>query len=79
MDTYFSNLLQFLNLRDLLISIIKSVAFGAVISIGATLQGFSFERAITEVPVAGLKAVGSAFGLCIVVDILLSALYYIVA
>jgi phospholipid/cholesterol/gamma-HCH transport system permease protein len=79
MDTYFSNLLQFLNLRDLLISIIKSVAFGAVISIGATLQGFSVERAITEVPVAGLKAVGSAFGLCIVVDILLSALYYIVA
>jgi phospholipid/cholesterol/gamma-HCH transport system permease protein len=76
---YFSNLLQHLNIRDILISIIKSISFGAIISIGACMQGFSVERASTEVPVAGLRAVSSAFGLCIVVDILLSALYYIVA
>jgi phospholipid/cholesterol/gamma-HCH transport system permease protein len=36
------------------------------------------ERASTEIPVAGLRAVGAAFGWCIVVDILLSALYYMV-
>jgi len=77
-DYYFNNLLQSLNIRDLLITIIKSIASGAVISIGAVIEGFSVERASTEVPVAGLRAVSSAFALCIVVQVLLSVLYYIV-
>ncbi|MDR0503071.1 MAG: ABC transporter permease [Treponema sp.] len=78
MDYYFGNLLQHLNLRDVMLSLIKSVSFGAIISIGAVIEGFSVERASTEVPVAGLRAVSSAFALCIVVNVLLSALYYIV-
>jgi phospholipid/cholesterol/gamma-HCH transport system permease protein len=78
MDHYFSSLLQNLNIRDLMITIIKSISFGAIISIGAVIEGFSVERAITEVPVAGLRAVSGAFGLCIVVNVLLSALYYVV-
>jgi len=78
MDYYFSNLLQYLSIKDIMLSIIKSIAFGAIISIGAVIQGFSVERASTEVPVAGLKAVSGAFALCIVVNVLLSVLYYIV-
>jgi len=78
-DYYFSNLLQYLSIKDILLSIIKSVANGAIISIGAVIQGFSVERASTEVPVAGLKAVSGAFALCIVVNVLLSVLYYVVA
>ena len=78
MDYYFGNLIQSLNIRDLLISLIKSIASGAIISIGAVIEGFSVERASTEVPVAGLRAVSSAFALCIVVQVLLSVLYYIV-
>jgi len=74
---YFSNLLQSLNLRDLMLTVVKSIAFGAIISTVAVIQGFSVERASTEVPVAGLRAVSSAFALCIVVNVLLSALYYI--
>ncbi|MDR3334603.1 MAG: ABC transporter permease [Treponema sp.] len=73
---YFSNLLQVLSLYDILISIVKSLSFGVIISIGALLKGFGVERASTEVPVAGLKAVSSSFAWCIIVDILLSALYY---
>jgi len=78
MDHYFNNLLQHLNVRDVLLSIIKSISFGAIISIGAVIEGFSVERATTEVPVAGLRAVSGAFALCIVVNVLLSALYYLV-
>jgi len=74
---YFSNLLQSLNLRDILLTLIKSVAFGAIISTVAVIQGFSVERASTEVPVAGLRAVSGAFALCIVVNVLLSALFYV--
>ncbi|MCL1958045.1 MAG: ABC transporter permease [Spirochaetes bacterium] len=78
MEHYFTSLLQNLNIRDILLSLIKSISFGAIISIGAVIQGFSVERASTEVPVAGLKAVSSAFALCIVVNVFLSMLFYIV-
>lgn len=77
-DYYFGNLLQKLTLQDLFISVVKSIAFGMIISIGAITEGLNVERASTEVPIAGLKAVGNAFGAIIVVDILLSAMYYIV-
>jgi phospholipid/cholesterol/gamma-HCH transport system permease protein len=75
---YFSNLLQHLSVQDILISIVKSISFGMIISIVAITEGLSVERASTEVPVAGLRAVSSAFGGCILVDILLSAMYYVV-
>ena len=75
-SVYFSNLLERLTLPDLFISFIKSIAFGMLISMVAITRGLAVERATTEVPVAGLKSVGAAFGWCISVDILLSALYY---
>ncbi|MDR1239643.1 MAG: ABC transporter permease [Treponema sp.] len=77
-EIYFDNLLQSLYFQDIFISIVKSIAFGMIISVVAITEGFSVERASTEVPVAGLRAVSSAFAGCIVVDILLSALYYMV-
>ena len=77
MDYYFSSLLQHLNIQDILLSLIKSISFGAIISTVAVIEGFSVERASTEVPVASLKAVSGAFALCILVNVLLSVLYYI--
>jgi phospholipid/cholesterol/gamma-HCH transport system permease protein len=73
---YFDNLLQSLRLPDIVISIVKSLGFGMIISVVAIIEGFAVERASTEIPVAGLRAVGSTFGWCIILDILLSALYY---
>jgi phospholipid/cholesterol/gamma-HCH transport system permease protein len=73
---YFNNLLQALTLNDILLSVTKSIAFGMVISITALISGFAVERASTEIPVAGLKAVSRAFVWCIVINVLLSALYY---
>jgi len=75
---YFSNLLLYLNIQDILMTIIKSIASGMIIAIVAVTQGLAVERASTEVPVAGLKAVGTAFGGCIVVNLILSAIYYLV-
>ena len=76
-EHYFTSLLQSINIRDIALSLIKSFSFGAIISMVAITQGFSVERSSTEVPVAGLKAVSRAFALCIVVDVMLSALYYL--
>jgi phospholipid/cholesterol/gamma-HCH transport system permease protein len=75
-DYYFSNLLQNLTVQDIFISLVKSVSFGMIISISAITEGLRVERASTEVPVAGLRAVSKAFAGCIVVDILLSVMYY---
>jgi len=74
---YFSNLLATLTLPDILVSIVKSISFGVMISMVAITRGLAVERASTEIPVAGLKSVGASFGWCIVMDILISALYYI--
>jgi phospholipid/cholesterol/gamma-HCH transport system permease protein len=75
-SVYFGNLLQALTFQDIFISVVKSIVFGMIISSVAIIKGFSVERASTEVPVAGLKAVSSAFAGSIVVDLILSTLYY---
>jgi phospholipid/cholesterol/gamma-HCH transport system permease protein len=75
-SVYFNNLLQILTLSDLVISIVKSLGFGMIISAVAIFYGFAVERASTEIPVAGLRAVQAAFIWSIMVDIVLSALYY---
>jgi len=74
---YFGNLLDVLTFPDLVVSLAKSIGFGMVIALVAISRGFSVERASTEVPVAGLKAVGASFGWCISLNILLSVIYYI--
>jgi phospholipid/cholesterol/gamma-HCH transport system permease protein len=75
---YFNNLLQVLTTSDIFVSIIKSLVFGMITSTIAVMQGFSVERATTEVPVAGIKSVGACFGWCIFTDAIISALYYAV-
>jgi len=75
---YFNNMLQNLTVSDLLVSIIKSIVFGMILASVATIQGFSVERASTEIPQAGLKAVTGAFAGCIVADLLISALFYMI-
>jgi len=77
-SVYFGYLLESLTLPDLVISLIKGIGFGMIVSTVAIIHGFAVVRATTEVPVAGLKSVGTAFGWCIIVDIILSAVYYMV-
>ena len=74
---YFHYILEHLSLRDLAVSNVKSISFGMIISIMAIMRGFGVERASTEIPVAGLRAVGSSFLWVILADIIISALYYI--
>jgi len=77
-DYYFSNLLMNLKINDIFILLLKSISFGMIISIVAITEGLAVERASTEVPVAGLRAVSNAFASCIVLNIILSAMYHIV-
>ncbi|MDR0474405.1 MAG: ABC transporter permease [Treponema sp.] len=77
-SVYFGNMLNNLTFSDISVSILKSISFGVIISVVAISRGLDVERASTEVPVAGLKAVGASFGWCILLDIIITALYYII-
>lgn len=74
---YFINLFTELSLKAIIISVIKSLTFGMVISGCATLYGFNSGRASTEIPMAGLKAVSKTFVYIILVDVLITASTYI--
>ena len=71
---YFSNLFENISVFIIVISIIKSLIFGMIISITATYYGFNVERASTEVPVAGIQAVSKSFVGIIIADVLIIVL-----
>jgi len=74
---YFEYLMEDLSIHDIIISSLKSAIFGMVISIMAILRGFQVERASTEIPVAGLRAVSSSFLWVILANIIITALSYV--
>jgi phospholipid/cholesterol/gamma-HCH transport system permease protein len=73
---YFQNLLSELKLGDIIVSLIKSIIFGGIISIVASYQGFKVRFAITEIPQVVIKAVVQSFALCIIADVMLVLLFY---
>ena len=73
---YILNVFLALDLKIILISILKSIVFGMIISGSATLYGFSAGRASTEIPMAGLRAVSKAFLYIIVADVFITTLSY---
>lgn len=74
---YMRNLLAELTVGDLLSGLLKSAVFGVIIAVMATYRGFEVERASTEIPVAGIKAVGSSFILIILADGVITAMQYL--
>ena len=66
---YLTGIFNAVSLSTLFISCVKSLLFGMVISISATYYGFNVERASTEVPVAGIRAVGRCFAGIILTDV----------
>jgi phospholipid/cholesterol/gamma-HCH transport system permease protein len=76
-NEYFRNLFAVLTPGDLLSGFIKSLVFGVIISTVSLYRGFAVERSSTEVPVAGIKAVGSSFSLCILADVVMTAIQYL--
>ncbi|WP_147614106.1 ABC transporter permease [Treponema pectinovorum] len=76
--SYLDSLLSNISPSVIFTSVLKSVLFGIIISITATYYGLSVERASTEIPVAGISAVGKSVLGIILADIFIIALYYLV-
>ncbi len=75
---YFQGLVGALNGIDLASGLVKSLVFGVLISVVATYQGFSVMRATTEVPQAGIRAVGQSFTAIIIADAVITTVSYLV-
>ncbi|HUZ18223.1 MAG TPA: ABC transporter permease [Spirochaetia bacterium] len=74
---YFRELLVNLQPADILSSLIKSLAFGVIISTVATYNGFRVSQSSTEIPQMVIKAVGQGFVLCVVADAVITLIYYL--
>lgn len=75
---YFQPLSQALRWSDIAAGLTKSLCFGFIVAAVSIYQGLSVQKASTEIPVAGIKAVGQGFAYCMLADVLISAVYYTV-
>ncbi len=76
-EEYFRSLFAALTPGDLLLGFAKSLVFGVIISVVSLYRGFAVEGSVTEVPVAGIRAVGSSFMLCILAEVVMTAILYL--
>jgi phospholipid/cholesterol/gamma-HCH transport system permease protein len=74
---YFGGLFEAFRAEDIVVGLLKSFVFGMLISVVATYQGFSVARASTEVPQAGIRAVGQSFVAIVLADAVITALSYL--
>ena len=73
---YYSGLMDAFRAIDIGTGLTKSLIFGALISIIATYQGFSVQRASTEVPQAGIRAVSYSLIALVIADGILTIISY---
>ena len=64
-------------IENIIISLLKSVIFGMIISGSATMYGFNAGRASTDIPLAGLFAVSKAFLYIFLADDFVTVLSYV--
>jgi phospholipid/cholesterol/gamma-HCH transport system permease protein len=72
---FFSNLLQKITFRDILVSQLKSLVFGFIIAIISCYHGLSVKYATTEVPWRTIKAVVSSLTWIFISSILITLVF----
>lgn len=75
---YYTGLINALRITDIGVGLLKSLVFGAVISLVSIYQGFSVLRASTEIPQAGIRAVGQALVSLVIADAIITVLSYLI-
>ena len=74
---YFAGVFRELSIVTIGISLLKSMFFGMAIATVSTFYGFAVEQASTEVPVAGIKAVGKSILYIVLIDVFITVLVYV--
>ncbi|MCK6615524.1 MAG: ABC transporter permease [Ignavibacteriales bacterium] len=76
LDDFLMYVFAELSITDLISGVVKSVVFGLVISLISTYQGLQVKIATTEVPQRTIKAVVLSLTWIIILDVLLTILFF---
>jgi len=71
-NEYFYNLLNELSVMTIVMSLLKTIVFGIIISVVSSYYGLSVQLATTEIPVITIRAVGQGFALIFLADVLIT-------
>ncbi|CAN2041939.1 phospholipid/cholesterol/gamma-HCH transport system permease protein [Candidatus Magnetomoraceae bacterium gMMP-15] len=66
-----------LTLADIIAGTIKAVLFGLAISVSCLYRGFRVEKIREKIPIEASRAAMECFFLCIIINIIISMLFYI--
>lgn len=76
-SAYITDLGSALGIWDIAVSGIKCLLFGLIVSLICCYKGFSVRYSFTEIPQVTTKAVVDSIYLCFIVNILITALFFI--
>lgn len=77
LGNFLSQIAKAISATDIWIGFLKAVCFGFTITVISLYHGFGTQRQITRVPMATSRASVNCFLYCLVVDIFISALFYL--
>jgi len=77
MGNFLSQIAKAITLADIVVGIIKAICFGITITATALFHGFSIQKLITGIPVATSRAAVESFFFCLVINVIISILFYI--
>ncbi len=74
---YLLQIADAISAADIIVGIIKAVLFGITITVTCLYHGFNTKTHITQIPVATSRAAVQCFIYCIVIDLMISILFYL--
>lgn len=74
---YLLQIADAISAADIIVGIIKAVLFGITITVTCLYHGFNTRKHITQIPVATSQASVQCFLYCIVINLLISMLFYL--
>lgn len=77
MSNYLSRLARAVTLSDIGVGLIKALLFGVVITVTCLFRGLEAKDQITEVPVATSRSSVECFLYCLVLNVLISVVFYL--
>jgi phospholipid/cholesterol/gamma-HCH transport system permease protein len=74
---YLTQIASAISVADIAVGIIKAVLFGITITVTCLFHGFNTQKHITQIPVATSRASVQCFLYCLVINLMISILFYL--
>jgi phospholipid/cholesterol/gamma-HCH transport system permease protein len=74
---YLLQIANAISAADIIVGIIKAVLFGITITVTCLYHGFNTRKHITQIPVATSRASVQCFLYCIIINVIISTLFYL--